>query len=438
MSQLFSFKTITALLFAVFLAEMMMLGRIYGDTHSETRREAQLVEQILQEKLRHLETAIADQADFDYQHAFALHNLRALEKLDITFVGDDGSILDSNHPQSHQRAWWSSLLGWLIDKHLGLMSVIYPVTIAGQHVGDLIITNNLVHELGEVTTQAIEILLPWFLLFVLSSLLLLRLFSYLLDAIEPLLPAQSAHSPKGRHFVLRSLVNPRRLPIKLITAVGALNTHFAQQKRQVITAREAERKRLAAELHDELGQHLTAVRMEIDRLSRQEQTHIKSSLTALKTHSERMTEIVRSNLEQLNPPDLAAHGLRYCLDNLINDWQRRHTQHQLSFSMHCHPRLLDSQSQLIVYRLIQECLTNISRHAGKQVSVEISLRREADMVQIAVADNGKGCDLDAKQSGFGLPGMKQRVKALSGELTIISQPMQGMQVLAALPVGWKQ
>lgn len=437
MSQLFSFKTITVLLATVILAEMLMLGRIYDETHSETRREAQLVEQIILEQLRDVEASITDNAKFDYQRAFELENLSELEKLDISFVADDGRILDTNHPQSTQHVWWSRLLTWLVDEHLGLISLIYPVTIAGQHVGDLIITNNLLHELAEVMIQAIEILLPWFLLFVLSSLLLLRLFSYLLDAIEPLLSAQQVNSPQREHFALQSLINPRRLPIKLITAVEALKTRFDQQKRQVITAQETERKRLAAELHDELGQHLTAVRIELDRLSQQEQTQIKSSLSVLKNHSERMSEIVRSNLEQLAPPDMALYGLRHCLDNLISDWQRRHPQHQLSYTMDCHPRLLDSQSQLIAYRLIQECLTNISRHAGKQVSVDISLRRQADMVQIAVTDNGKGCDLDARQSGFGLPGMKERVEALSGELIIISQPMHGMQILASLPVGWK-
>jgi two-component system sensor histidine kinase UhpB len=438
MSQLFSFKTITVLLATVILAEMLMLGRIYDETHSETRREAQLVEQILLDQLRDIEASITDNTNVDYQRAFALENLSALKKLDISFVAEDGRILDANHPESLQRAWWSKLIAWIIDKHLGLMSVICPVTIAGQHVGDLIITNNLVQELGEVMTQAIEILLPWFLLFVLSSLLLLRLFSYLLDAIEPLLSVQAANAERGRYFALQSLVNPRRLPVKLITAVSALHQHFDQQKRQVITAQEAERKRLAAELHDELGQHLTAVRMELDRLSEHEQAQINSSLTVLKKHSERMTEIVRSNLEQLTPPDLAEQGLRYCLDKLVNEWQVRHPEHHVSFNMYCHPMLLDWQSQLIAYRIIQECLTNISRHAGDQVSVEITLRRESDKVVIAITDNGQGCDLGTDQSGFGLTGMKQRVEALSGELTIISQPMQGMQVMAALPVGWKQ
>ena len=438
MSQLFSFKTISVLLAAVFLAEILMLGRIYGETHSETRREAQLVEQILLDQLGHIEATVTDNADFDYQSAFALQKLSDLKKLDISFVAEDGRILDANHPPSAQRAWWSRLIAWLIDKHFGLMSVVYPVTIAGEHMGELIITNNLVQELGEVTIQAIEVLLPWFLLFVLSSLLLLRLFSYLLEAIEPLLSAQPANAEQGRHFALQSLINPRRLPAQLITAVSALPEHFDQQKRQVITAQEAERKRLAAELHDELGQHLTAVRMELDRLSEQEESHKNSSLAVLKKHSERMTEILRSNLEQLTPPDLAEHGLRYCLDELVNDWQMRHPEHQLSLGVYCHPMLLDWQSQLIAYRIIQECLTNISRHAGDQVSVEITLRRESDKVVIAITDNGQGCDLGTDQSGFGLTGMKQRVEALSGELTIISQPKQGMQVMAALPLGWKQ
>lgn len=438
MSQLFSFKTITILLVTVVLAEMLMLGRIYDETHSETVREARLVKQILQEKIQQLETRIADAAEFDYQRAFALEQLSTLKNLDISFVDEKGRVLDSNHNNTAPRSWWSSFMTWLVDKHMGLMSVITPVIIAEQHVGDLIISNNLVHELTEVTTQAMEILLPWFLLFLLSSLLLVKLFSYLLDGIEPLLSAQAAHVRQKRHLAWQSLLNPRHLPVKLIAAVAALNSRFDQQKRQLISAQETERKRLAAELHDELGQHLTAMRMELDKLSLDEQTAGKPSIKALRQHSERLTEIVRSNLEQLNPPELAEQGLRYCLEKLVSDWQWRHPQQQIDFSMSCHPRLLDPQSQLIAYRIIQECLTNISRHAGTNASVDISLYRTEDKVMVAVRDNGRGCDLAEEQSGFGLPGMKQRVEALSGEFTIISQPMQGMQILAALPVGWKQ
>lgn len=437
MSQLFSFKTISILLATVLIAEMLVLGRLYGETHSETKREALLVAQVLQEQLDHIEATIGNAAEFDYQSAFALDKLSTLQKIDIRFVGEDGRILDSNHPQSVQRSWWSAWMTWLVDKHLGLMSLIYPVTIAGQHVGDLIVTNNLKYELTEVATQALEILLPWFLLFVLSSLLLVRLFSYLLDNIEPLLSAQDANGQQGRHFAWQSFFNPRRLPVKLIAAVTALNRLFDQQKRQLIIAQETERKRLAAELHDELGQHLTAVRMELDKLSLNKQAAIQPSIEALKAHSERLSEIVRSSLEQLNPPELAEQGLRYCLDKLVSDWQWRHPHHQIDFSMRCHPRLLDPQSQLIVYRIIQESLTNVSRHAGDSVSVAISVYREADNVVVAISDNGRGCDLTAEKRGFGLAGMKQRVEALSGKFTMISQPMQGMQILAALPVGWK-
>ncbi len=437
MSQLFSFKTITILLVAVVLAEMLMLGRIYDETHSETVREAKLVKLILQEQIQQLETKIADAAEFDHQRAFALEQLGTLKNLNISFVDETGRVVDSNHKDSAPRSWWSVFMTWLVDKHLGLMSVITPVIIAEQHVGDLIISNNLVHELTLVMTQAMEIMLPWFFLFLLSSLLLVKLFSYLLDGIEPLLSAESSKDRQERHFAWQSLLNPRHLPVKLITAVAALNSRFDQQKRQLITAQETERKRLAAELHDELGQHLTAVRMELDKLSQDEHTASNPSIRVLRQHSERLTEILRSNLEQLNPPELDERGLRYCLEQLVIDWQWRHPQHQINFSLSCHPRLLDPQSQLIAYRIIQECLTNISRHAGANVRVAVSLYRSGEQVVVAVKDDGRGCDLAAEQSGFGLAGMKQRVEALSGEFTVMSQPMQGMQIQAALPIGWE-
>jgi two-component system sensor histidine kinase UhpB len=88
---------------------------------------------------------------------------------------------------------------------------------------------------------------------------------------------------------------------------------------------------------------------------------------------------------------------------------------------------------ITVYRLVQECLTNIAKHAGA-TRVTVTLERRGAEVLVAVSDDGRGMDLQAKRIGLGLVGLRERVEALHGHLQLASEPGKGLEVQARLPI----
>jgi signal transduction histidine kinase len=202
------------------------------------------------------------------------------------------------------------------------------------------------------------------------------------------------------------------------------------------TAREDERRRLARELHDELGGLLTAAKLDVARLR-------KRLPAATPELAERFGHLVqtldsgialkRRIIEDLHPTSLANLGLAAALEILCNDFARR-SEIAVSTAFDELPgQALDSDGQLIVFRLVQEALTNIAKHArARQVDVAVHLQDDA--VDIEVVDDGIGFDTAAVAAGaHGLAGMRFRVQSASGELTLTSTPGRGTVVRARLP-----
>jgi two-component system sensor histidine kinase UhpB len=119
---------------------------------------------------------------------------------------------------------------------------------------------------------------------------------------------------------------------------------------------------------------------------------------------------------------------------LLNHWSHRHPE--LSLTLNC-PDVIDKLEQKItiqVFRIVQECLTNIVRHAQ---APEASIRLEmtsSKMLYLEVTDYGRGCTLTEIQKGFGLLGIRERIKSLGGELNIQTGHQQGMKIFASIPV----
>ncbi len=199
------------------------------------------------------------------------------------------------------------------------------------------------------------------------------------------------------------------------------------------TAREDERNRLARNLHDELGALLTSAKLDAAR--------IKSRLTGIAPEArERLAHLVetlnasvalgRSIIEDLRPSTLTNLGLVSAIEILAREFAERSR-------VQVHRELvtvkLAASAELTVYRLVQEAITNISKYAkASQVWVELAAR--GNEVQITVRDDGVGFDTDEKPgSAYGLVGMRFRVEAERGVLTVMSAPGQGTRVQAILP-----
>ncbi|WP_354372366.1 CHASE3 domain-containing protein [Variovorax paradoxus] len=197
--------------------------------------------------------------------------------------------------------------------------------------------------------------------------------------------------------------------------------------------RETERGYLARELHDELGSLLTAAKLDVARL--------KSRLLEAPDATQRLqhlTELLNSGIalkrriiEDLRPSSLSNLGLVASLEILGREFAERSG---IQVQMALEPVTMDESRQLTIYRMVQESLTNIGKYAEASEAT-IVLKNYANHVIVEVADNGKGFDpLRIFPSTHGLAGMRHRVEAARGKLTISSTPGRGTRLSAMLPV----
>lgn len=198
---------------------------------------------------------------------------------------------------------------------------------------------------------------------------------------------------------------------------------------------EEERQRLAQELHDELGQSLTAIKvMAVSATCAK--VDVKQVTRSIIDICDHLTAVVRSMMHQLHPLILTELGLKAALEDMVHHWSK--IDPALSLSIHCADRVdhLEKKLSIQIFRVIQECLTNIIRHAdAQQVSIDLDIAgKQGEMLQLQITDDGRGCNLEQINSGFGLLGMQERIKSLNGEFSVRSRPLQGMSVTALIPL----
>lgn len=202
------------------------------------------------------------------------------------------------------------------------------------------------------------------------------------------------------------------------------------------TAREEEKSRISRELHDELGQSLTALKMDLSWL----QSHLSSNVAERSERLLVMQSILDSTVTatrriaaDLRPLMLDDLGLLAALEWLSQNFTRR-TSVPCELVVDDAVIEVDMRMQSALYRAVQECLTNIARHAqASQVKIELKVKQS--VVQLQVHDNGKGIlDLErSKQGSFGLIGMRERIYILGGSVAIESPPGDGTHVTIELP-----
>ena len=197
--------------------------------------------------------------------------------------------------------------------------------------------------------------------------------------------------------------------------------------------REDERGHLARELHDELGALLTAAKLDVARLKSRlgvAQPEAIERLEHLTSTLNSGIALKRRIVEDLRPSSLSHLGLVASLEILAREFQERS---DIPITANLEKVDLGGSAQLTVYRLVQESLTNISKYA-EATQIAISMQDMDGYVTVEVRDNGIGFDLNAlTSSGHGLTGMRHRVEATGGRLTITTHPHGGTSITALLP-----
>jgi two-component system sensor histidine kinase UhpB len=209
--------------------------------------------------------------------------------------------------------------------------------------------------------------------------------------------------------------------------------------RQAIEVQESERRALAREMHDELGQYLVAIRLDATAIREDvgsDRERVSNAATSIVHHVDHVQAVVRDIIGRLRPAGLDELGLPAALENCIEDWRRRLPGAEIELLTQGDLEELGEDISLALYRLAQECLTNASRHAAAtRVQVALTGDRDANgcrTISFCAEDDGCGTTMPPNGNGFGLAGMRERVQSIGGEFLLDSSPGAGFRVRATI------
>jgi two-component system sensor histidine kinase UhpB len=207
--------------------------------------------------------------------------------------------------------------------------------------------------------------------------------------------------------------------------------------RQVLTAQEEERQRIARELHDETAQSLTSLLIGLRVIEKAtDPREIAARIGELRSETGRTLEEVRKMAVDLRPSTLDDLGLAAALQWYTDDFARR-TGTPVNFVANGLEARLPDEVEVVVYRIVQEALTNVAKHADAHL-VDVAVTRGTNGIEAAVTDDGRGFDvatvMSSRERGLGLFGMQERVALVRGILQLASQPGQGTRVLMQVPL----
>jgi PAS domain S-box-containing protein len=233
----------------------------------------------------------------------------------------------------------------------------------------------------------------------------------------------------------------QRLHMQSCLAESVANLH--ELSSHLLKAKEEEQRRMAMELHDQTGQDLNVLKLRLrqlrDRL-RKDQPLVKQSCTEMLAFTDQIIDTVRRMTRGLNPSALEALGLRAAVKQMVREF-RDYAGVSVETDIDPLERVTGRETQISLYRIIQEALTNINKHAQATRAVILSIEDDdAGAILVVVEDNGKGFDCrkvhteEDRENGMGLAAMQLRSRMIGARLTIWSQPGQGCRITVNLPV----
>jgi len=209
-----------------------------------------------------------------------------------------------------------------------------------------------------------------------------------------------------------------------------------QLNRRLHSVQESERRHLSRELHDELGQSISAIKAMAVNL-RQRPDGISDGANAIIGVCNQMYGVVRDMMNRLRPVALEELGLVTALERLADGWNDRQEESFCALSIRGDYSGIDEDTAITLYRIVQEALTNAARHAGAE-KIEIRLEQNGQgAIALHIQDNGRGFDSKTRSKGMGLLGMRERVEALNGKISLASEPGQGVSIDITLPFSTK-
>ena len=258
---------------------------------------------------------------------------------------------------------------------------------------------------------------------------------------------RTALAVQSGDLAARAPINPSADPemVRLATTFNATLDELEEDRqqlrnlaKQVVRAQEEERRRISRELHDDTAQVLFAQLLQVSALKAVDDPEVQQIAASFESSTVNAIEGVRRLALELRPPALDDLGLAAALAELIQRFEGQHG-FQVDLELHGLARRLPADVELVLYRIAQEALTNVGKHAhARRVCVEIT--RETDNVTLIVRDDGDGFDEERYEGsdgvglGLGLFGMQERAALIGGTLQIRSQLTSGTEITAVVPL----
>jgi two-component system, NarL family, sensor histidine kinase UhpB len=440
-----------ALILALGLA--VNIARLVLEAAPRVQAEDQSVIRLAREFLETLVAGLNETPDPDARLDQIVQDLNRLRHVSITRQDDAVETRPLTTDRSGDDREPRSLPAWFVALvHPEKTAVNVPISIHGK-AGSLVITSHPNDEMTEIWDGIVTQLQVGSAIAVALFLITMMVVSRALAPIQALSEAMTKIESGGYDTRVKPDGPPELAAIctKLNHLAAALGDAVDDKRRlaeRVVSLQDVERKEIARELHDEFGPYLFALRAHASSLMRIADAR-EPNTDALRKHGGAILEQVnalqqfnRRVLEKLRPVGLTELGLREALDALLRLWGESHPGVVIETAIAPSLGETGETADLTIYRTVQEALTNVFRHAGAtSVSVTIEpsgqlsgIRRDGrGGARVRVCDNGRGLSPDHKL-GLGLIGMRERILALGGTLTVASTD-SGVTVEAMVPTG---
>ena len=427
----------------MFAGTLLSLNNARQNAQAEVKSAEKLVLYLFDTAILNNEKLNQKQVD---KRTFNLQHLKHMRHIKVELANEHGEIIDSNQtPQKEDLneapQWFESLLNRFTSPWT---TSIRSIEYQGKVLGKLIITPDPDYEYAEKWKQLKELLTLVFIFFILVNLSVIWAVAQALKPTESIFNALNALEEGKLETRLPKFKVPElarigeKFNLMIIKLQGSIKQNH-KLTQELITLQEQERKSIARDLHDEFGQCLTAINTDasvILKASEKKYPELKGSAQAIAQLSRHLTEIVSGLLQQLRPGVLEELGIEAAINDLVESWGARNDEVACKVSIDPIADVLDESRSITLYRLIQECLTNITKHAGAtEFHLHIFYERKGikNGLHVEIMDNGKGFDAN-NTKGLGLPGMRERIEGLNGQLSIKTKIGQGTAIEAWIPI----
>ena len=304
------------------------------------------------------------------------------------------------------------------------------IILSGRYVGEMVVTPDPSYEIAEVWDDTIGLLGLAAVFFVLINVLVYLAVKYTFKPVDRILEALtqieqgqfSSRLPDFKPVELHAIGQKFNAMADTLQSSTQNNHRLTQQ---IIRLQEDERKSLARDIHDEIGQYLTAIHVDASAILNGRKLSVaKESARAISSVTRQMMDMVHEILQRLRPRALDELGLSLALGELVHQWRQRCRNVNIIQNIASDIGPIDEAVSITAYRVVQECLTNIAKHANAR-RVTISVKQDKQFLYLHIEDDGVGFDPTVTAEGFGLAGMNERIQGLMGEMKIESSKRYG-------------